>query len=78
MGIIDPLEAVKASVDTFMKAYSRRGRKGGLSDRGARVRRRAFLVSERAKLKTKIRGVLAYEGLKPPESVGLFTRKGVD
>jgi len=28
------------SVDsTFMKAYSRRGRKGGLSDRGARVGR---------------------------------------
>jgi transposase len=38
MGIIDPLEAVKVSVDsTFMKAYSRRGRKGGISDRGARV-----------------------------------------
>ena len=38
MGIIDPEEAVKLSVDsTFMKAYSRRGRKGGISDRGARV-----------------------------------------
>jgi len=38
MGIIDPEEAVKLSVDsTFMKAYSRRGRKGGVSDRGARV-----------------------------------------
>jgi len=40
MGIIDPEEAVKASVDsTFLKAYSRRGRKGGVSDRGARVGR---------------------------------------
>jgi transposase len=38
MGIIDRDEAVKVSLDsTFMKAYSRRGRKGGLSDRGARV-----------------------------------------
>jgi hypothetical protein len=33
-------EAIKLSVDsTFMKAYSRRGRKGGISDRGARVGR---------------------------------------
>jgi transposase len=40
MGIIDPDEAVKISVDsTFMKAYSRRGRKGGISDCGARVGR---------------------------------------
>jgi hypothetical protein len=38
MGIVDRDLAVKVSVDsTFMKAYSRRGRKGGLSDRGARV-----------------------------------------
>jgi hypothetical protein len=37
-GIVDPETSVKVSVDsTFMKAYSRRGRKGGLSDRGARV-----------------------------------------
>jgi hypothetical protein len=42
MGIIDALEAVKVSVDsTFMKAYSRRGRKGGISDRSARVGRAA-------------------------------------
>ncbi len=40
MGIIDPSEAVKLCVDsTFMKAYSRRGRKGGISDRGAKVGR---------------------------------------
>jgi len=43
-----------------------------------KVRRRAFLVRERAKLMTKIRGVLAYEGVKPPDGCGLFTRKGVD
>jgi len=40
MGIIDASEAVMVCTDsTFMKAYSRRGRKGGLSDRGARVGR---------------------------------------
>ena len=38
MGVVDEDQAVDASLDsTFMKAYSRRGRKGGLSDRGARV-----------------------------------------
>jgi hypothetical protein len=36
MGIIDSSEAVMVCVDsTFTKAYSRRGGKGGLSDRGA-------------------------------------------
>ena len=43
-----------------------------------RVRRRAFLVRERAKLMTKIRGVLAYEGVKPLKGQGLFTRKGFE
>jgi len=43
-----------------------------------KVRRRAFLVRQRAKLMTKIRGVLAYEGVKPPDGCGLFTRKGVE
>jgi len=38
MDIVDKSEAVKVSLDsTFMKAYSRRGRRGGKSDRGARV-----------------------------------------
>ena len=38
MDIVDMGEAVKLSLDsTFMKAYSRRGRRGGRSDRGARV-----------------------------------------
>ncbi|MCX6654822.1 MAG: transposase [Candidatus Bathyarchaeota archaeon] len=38
MGIVDGKDAVKVSLDsTFIKAYSRRGRKGGKSDRGARV-----------------------------------------
>jgi hypothetical protein len=38
MGIVDSEESVKVSLDsTFMKAYSRRGRKGGIGDRGARV-----------------------------------------
>jgi transposase len=52
MGIIDPGEAVKLSVDsTFIKAYSRRGRKGGTSDRGARVgktERRSYKLGWRA------------------------------
>ena len=38
MNIVDKDQAVKVSLDsTFMKAYSRRGRKGGISDSGARV-----------------------------------------
>jgi transposase len=38
MGIVDVGEALKVSLDsTFIKAYSRRGRKGGIGDRGARV-----------------------------------------
>jgi transposase len=52
LDIIDPEEAVKVSVDsTFMKAYSRRGRKGGVSNRGARVgktERRSYMLGWRA------------------------------
>jgi len=52
MGIMDPSEAIMVSVDsTFMKAYSRRGRKGGISDRGARVgraERRSYKLGWRA------------------------------
>ena len=43
-----------------------------------KVRRRAFLVRQRTKYMVKIRGVLAYEGVKPPEGYGLFTRRGVE
>lgn len=43
-----------------------------------KIRRRAFIVRQVSKLKVKIRDVLAYEGVKPPEGYGLFTRKGVD
>ena len=43
-----------------------------------KVRRRAFLVRERAKLMAKVRGVLAYEGVKPPEGSSLFTLKGLE
>jgi transposase len=41
-----------------------------------KVRRRAFLVRERTKLKVKIKGVLTYEGVKPPDGHGLYTRRG--
>jgi transposase len=51
MGIVDPEASVKVSVDsTFMKAYSRRGRRGGIGDRGARVgktERRSYEVGWR-------------------------------
>jgi transposase len=42
------------------------------------VRRRAFLVRERVKLRVKVKSVLTYEGIKWPSEYGLFTEKGVD
>jgi transposase len=42
------------------------------------VRRRAFLVRERVKLRVKIKSILTYEGIKWPSDTGLFTRKGVE
>jgi hypothetical protein len=52
MGIVDAEATVKLSVDsTFMKACSRRGRRGGVSDRGARVgktERRSYELGWRA------------------------------
>jgi transposase len=41
-----------------------------------KVRRRAFLVRSRVKLRVKIKSVLTYEGLKWPTDHGLFTKKG--
>jgi len=43
-----------------------------------KVRRRAFLVRERVKLRVKIKSILMYEGLKWPSDYGLFTEKGVE
>jgi transposase len=43
-----------------------------------KVRRRAFLVRERTKLRVKVRSILTYEGIKLPSSQGLFTEKGVE
>jgi transposase len=43
-----------------------------------KVRRRAFLVRERVKLRVKIKSILTYEGIKPPSDHGLFTLKGVE
>ena len=43
-----------------------------------KVRRRVFLARERAKLMTKICGVLAYESLKSPKEYGLFTKEGAE
>jgi transposase len=43
-----------------------------------KVRRRAFLVRERVKLRVKIKSILTYEGIKWPSEYGLFTKKGVE
>jgi transposase len=43
-----------------------------------KVRRRAFLVRMRAKLKVKIKAYLTINGLTPPSEYGLFTKKGVE
>ncbi|MEM3597310.1 MAG: transposase [Candidatus Bathyarchaeia archaeon] len=52
MSIIDASDLIMVSNDsTFLKAYSRRGRKGGISDRGARVgraERRSYKLGWRA------------------------------
>jgi transposase len=42
------------------------------------VRRRAFLVRERSKLRVKIRDYLAYNGIELKLEEGLFTRKGTE
>jgi len=42
------------------------------------VRRRAFLVRERVKLRVKIKSILTYEGIRWPSDHGLFTVKGVE
>ena len=43
-----------------------------------KVRRRAFLVRMRSKLKVKIKVDLTINGLTPPSEYGLFTRKGLE
>ena len=43
-----------------------------------KVRRRAFLVRMRSKLKVKIKAQLVVNGLKPPSEYGLFTMKGLE
>ncbi|MEM1589255.1 MAG: transposase [Candidatus Bathyarchaeia archaeon] len=52
MGIIDASDLIMVGNDsTLLKAYSRRGRKGGISDRGARVgraERRSYKLGWRA------------------------------
>jgi len=43
-----------------------------------KVRRRAFLVRMRAKLKVKIKSHLTINGVTPPSRYGLFTKKGLE
>jgi hypothetical protein len=38
-----------------------------------KVRRRAFMVRQKTKLKSKIRAAFVYKGVKPPGKPGLFT-----
>ena len=42
-----------------------------------KVRRRAFLVRERVKLRVKIKSFLTYQGLKWPEDHGLWSKPGL-
>ena len=42
-----------------------------------KVRRRAFLVRQRVRLRVKIKSLLTYEGLKWPEDHGLWTKNGL-
>jgi len=43
-----------------------------------KIRRRAFLVRERVRLRVKIKSILTYEGIKPQIDHGLFTELGVE
>jgi transposase len=43
-----------------------------------KVRRRAFLVRMRAKLKVKIKAYLTINGITPPAEYGLFTKNGLE
>jgi len=43
-----------------------------------KIRRRAFLVRERVRLRTMIRSILTYEGIQPLSEHGLFTERGVE
>jgi hypothetical protein len=43
-----------------------------------KVRRRAFLVRMRSKLKVKIKAQLVINGFTPPSEYGLFTSKGLE
>jgi len=51
---------------------------GDIAQQREKVRRRAFLVRERVRLRVKTKSVLTYEGLKGPSESGLFTKKGVE
>jgi transposase len=62
-------------LDALPLAYFPDGETATLREK---VRRRAFLVRSRVKLRVKIKSVLTYEGLKWPVDSGLFTRKGVE
>jgi len=62
-------------LDALPLAYFPDGETATLREK---VRRRAFLVRSRVKLRVKIKSVLTYEGLKWPSEYGLFTGKGVE
>jgi len=43
-----------------------------------KIRRRAFLVRERVRLRVKVKSILTYEGIRPSFDYGLFTEKGIE
>jgi transposase len=43
-----------------------------------KIRRRAFLVRERVRLRVKIKSILTYEGIRSSSEHGLFTESGVE
>jgi transposase len=62
-------------LDALPLAYFPTGEIASLREK---VRRRAFLVRERVKLRVKIKSVLTYEGLRWSSDHGLFTKRGVE
>jgi transposase len=71
---VDP-EAIAELVRLRALAYFPTGEIAKLREK---VRRRAFLVRERVKLRVKVKSALTHEGLKWPIDHGLFTKKGVE
>lgn len=62
-------------LDALPKAYMPDEDMANLREK---IRRRAFLVRERVRLKVKVKSILTYEGIRPSFEYGLFTNKGME